>query len=491
MGNLLRSAPVTYRGSSGALNIFSGAGKGEVRQMEAYGEVGTVYAIVNRLASATAAVDWHLYRKARSGLKADRVEVTSHAALDLLNKPNTVMTRQEMFEIGQQHIDLTGEADILMLRAGKIPIELWPVRPDKVTPVPGVSPIAELNAFNIFAGYMQGYVYSGPNGEKVPLDTSDVLQLRMPNPLDPYCGLGPVQSILTDIDSSKYSAEWNKNFFLNSAEPGGIVQVDKRLGDDEFREMRERWAEQHKGVAKAHRVAIIEQGAQWIDRKITQRDMQFAELSRLSRDKILEAFGFPKSMIGIVEDVNRANAEASEYMFAKWLIVPRLERWKGTLNQELLPMYSGGDALEFDYDSPVPENSDQENAAWAAKGGFVASLVPLGFDPAETLAAVGLPDIAFTTAAPIPAPAPPITQAALEKTFTAWLDSRIDDAMKWEAVEEEDDSTCEPCKANNGKLYKNREEAYKDYPNGEGYKDCVGEEFGNSCRGHVRKRKAD
>ena len=483
-------APLAAR-SSGGFSVF-GNGPADVRLMETYAEVGTVFAIVNRLASATSAVDWHLYRKAASGNKDDRVEVSSHAALDLINRPNKFMTRQEMIETGQQHIDLTGEGDLMVSLMGSLPIELWPIRPDRVQPVPDPWE------------FIAGYIYTAPGGERVPLETNEVIQLRMPNPLDPYCGLGPIQSILTDIDSSRYSAEWNKNFFLNSAEPGGIVQVDKRLDDDEFREMRDRWAEQHKGVAKAHRVAILEQGAQWMDRKVTQRDMEFTSLSNLSRDKILEAFGFPKSMLGIVEDVNRANAEASEYLFDKWLIVPRLERWKRAFNTDLLPMYAGGDQLEFDYDCPIPENSDQENAALTAKWNAVAAAVPLGFDAAALLEALGLPAVPFSAPAPPPAPVinPPAPPAQLPPNAYAWgaptvtenlieWAREIDNAMKWEAVEHEDDSTCDPCKANDGKLYRNREDAYADYPDGEHFKNCVGEEYGNHCRGYVRKRKAN
>jgi hypothetical protein len=47
--------------------------------------------------------------------------------------------------------------------------------------------------------------------------------------MDPYRGMGVVQTILVDLDATRASAEWNRNFFLNSAEPGGIVEVDRRL----------------------------------------------------------------------------------------------------------------------------------------------------------------------------------------------------------------------------------------------------------------------
>jgi ATP-dependent protease ClpP protease subunit len=62
-------------------------------------------------------------------------------------------------------------------------------------------------------------------------------------------------------------------------------------------------------------------------------------------------------------------------------------------------------------------------------------------------------------------------------------------ANKWVAKETVDDNTCDPCRSNNGKLYKNRADAYADYPGGTGYINCIGEEHGNSCRGTVVKRR--
>lgn len=478
-------------GGSGGFGLLARTRVDDERLMETYATSGTIYGIVSRLASATSAPEWQLWRKATSGLKEDRVQVTSHPALDLINNPNPFMTRQEFMEASQQFLDLTGEADVLLTKFGKIPVEMWSVRPDRVKPIP--------HPFN----FIEKYVYTSPGGAETDLKINDVIQVRLPNPLDPYSGLGPVQSILTDIDSSRYSAEWNKNFFLNSAQPGGIIEVPNRLDDDAFTEMRTRWNEQHKGITNAHRVALIEAGAKWVDRTVSQKEMQFAELRGISRDTILEAFGFPRFALGIVEDVNRASADASEYFFQKWLIITRLERWKGAFNHDLLPQFAGGDQLEFDYVSPLSEDTEAANARLSAQWQAVGVAVPLGFDPAEVLESVGLPALKFEKPEPKivqlpPAPGsgqegePPANVKAMLHELSAWARAQeIEAAQKWEAVEEEDDSTCEPCKANRGKTYKNREEAYKDYPNGKGFKDCVGAEFGNDCRGHVRKRKAD
>lgn len=62
-------------------------------------------------------------------------------------------------------------------------------------------------------------------------------------------------------------------------------------------------------------------------------------------------------------------------------------------------------------------------------------------------------------------------------------------AKRWIAVEEDDDNNCEPCSGIDGKLYRSRKEAYADYPGGVGYKDCVGAQYGNACRGRVVKRR--
>jgi HK97 family phage portal protein len=385
VGTLLNRVPVPYVRRSGidGLNLLGRpvAASAE-KQMQAYGSVGTLFAIVNRTSNAVAQVEWKLWRKAPSGLKEDRKEVTAHVALDLQRLPNPWMPWQEFCEATQQHIDLTGEGWWVVGRNGslsRMPLELWPVRPDKMAPKPHPTK------------FLSGYCYYGPDGEEVPLELDDVIFMRMPNPLDPYRGLGPVQSSLMDLDSERYSAEWNRNFFINGAEPGGIVEVDDSLQDEEFDQMRDRWNAQHRGVGNAHRVAILERG-KWVERKFSMRDMQFTELRKASREVIREAFGFPKPMLGATDDVNRANAEAAEVVFSRWLVVPRLERIKAALNRDLLGLFGVADTLEFDYDDPTPPNAETENAERDSRVNAVVALAGAGFDGQTAAEAYELPE---------------------------------------------------------------------------------------------------
>ena len=390
LGGIVDSAPIAYaagRRTSLALP-WSGQNNAET-QMRAMGSLGTLFSIVNRTSNATSQVDWQLWRKRidarrRFGPVDDRrQQVTTHAALDLWSKPNPFMTRQLFVETFQQHLDLVGEAWWVIGRDPRspLPLELWPVRPDRMTPIPSAT------------DYLAGYIYTGPNGEQVPLGLDDVIFLRMPNPLDPYRGLGPVQAAMVDIDSAKYSAEWNRNFFINSAEPGGIIEVPDRLSDEEFAELTERWGEQHQGVARAHRVAVLEQGT-WKDRNVTQRDMQFVQLRGLSREVIREAFGIHGHVIGISQDVNKANAEAGEISFARWDVRTRADRFKQALNHQLLPMFDAAN-LEFDHDRVVPDDREADDRERTSKVNAAVALTNAGFNPAGTLQAFGLPEIPF------------------------------------------------------------------------------------------------
>src|SRR5690606_21333664 len=123
------------------------------------------------------------------------------------------------------------------------------------------------------------------------------------------------------------------------------------------------------------------------------RDMQFAELRQINNEIIREAFRFPKAMLGTVDDVNRANAEANEVILARSLIVPRLERIKSMLNYDFLPTFGSiGQGLEFDYVNPVPADRELEARELTAQVRAATALIYAGGVPEAVLGALKLPE---------------------------------------------------------------------------------------------------
>lgn len=378
------------------LSFNLGAGRADREtHLRQYGLSGTLYGIISLLAESSATPAWHLYKKPpvdgrRRYSTADqgsdqRIEVVQHAAIQLWNNPNDFHSGFEFREGAQQHEELTGETFwVLDTETAGFPTSMWYVRPDRMEPVPDPD------------DYLVGWIYTGPNGETVPLKLNEVILEKRPDPIDPYRGAGPVASILPNIQQQRYATEYMRNTFLNGAQPDGVITVPNRLTDVQFDELIDRWREAHRGVARAGKVGVLEDGMTWTERKNTNRDMEYANLRLSNRDELREAWRIHKTMMGTADDVNRANAQTAQEVFVAWQVITRLNRRKDTLNSKLLPLFGAtGNAVEFDYEDPSPVNAETAavellNKAQAFQA-LMASGAPLDFH--EALEVCGLPDI--------------------------------------------------------------------------------------------------
>jgi HK97 family phage portal protein len=411
---LINRTPVPYVGQRGPHGIPGMLGRSNASaRMEAMGASAALFSVINRTSTATAKQDWHLHRPAPGETcgygqgtedecgAVDVMLVEKHPALVVLGKPNPFYTRQELFESGQQHVDLTGEGWLIVSRIGRMISELWVARPDRMVVVTDPR------------DFLIGYIYCGPDGIEQPLRPQDVLSMRMPSPTDPYRGMGPVQTIMAQIAGSSMAAEWNANFYRNGARPGGIVKLNRRMPDTEFDRLVERWNYGHGGAANAGRTAFLEDG-DWIDPKpMSIADMQLVETSNLNRDTILLAFGASKYDVGVLEDVNRASAAAASSDFAERMTVPRLDRWKGMLDNDFLPQFPGTEGMEFVYTNPIRRERAEKRADAESAAQIFQILISSRVDPTQAAEIAGLPPVdvapepAPVVAAPAPGGAPP------------------------------------------------------------------------------------
>lgn len=385
--------PYTAGGSS-ILGNWHSAGGGAKAQLDMTTSESTLFSVLDLLSSTTAAVTWKGWRKQAGGQAANSepVEVTAEQSLavKLWNRPNKFMTGKFARTLGQWHYDSVGETWIVVDfwdKARTVPKSWWPVRPDRMFPVPDPD------------DYLAGYMYVGPDGTRVPLDLNEVLRITRPHPFEPHRGIGPVQALLTALGTSMSAQQWISTFFRNDATPGGIIEIEQGLEDADYNRMRLRWNEQHKGVNRAHRVAILEYG-KWIPTAINMKDMQFTEVRTLTRDQILEAFRIHPHKMGISEKVNLANATAAGPTYEKDSVVPRLDNWDELANGPFLAMFGqAGADIELHYENPVPEDRENLRADEAAKVDNAVKLIGVGFEPGSVLREMGLPELPMAAVA--------------------------------------------------------------------------------------------
>ena len=363
-------------------------------QLEAYATMSTVYAIVRRRASDVARQRWGIFRGPEMVNGTEREQLETHALLNLWRRPNPTQakTGRALRQLATTHLELLGEACLHIVRAGTSPtaqpIELWVVNPQELTPVTDPH------------NWQIGWEHQSVDGERTPLRMSDILQIKYPDPNNPYRGLSPVAAAMTHIESGRLASAWQRNFFLNSAVPGGIVTTSEPMTDAEWTEWVDRWNLQHGGVNNAHRVALMDSDTKWMSTSMSMRDMEFVEMMAASRELIWEAFGMSKTLLGLAEDVNRASAEAAEYVYGRYSLADPVDLWTEAGN-ELLDNYGSASRgrlrLEFDLVSElVPADAEAANADRDSRFSAAASMIAAGADPASALDALGLPDIEWT-----------------------------------------------------------------------------------------------
>lgn len=317
-----------------------------------------VNACVKVRANAVANIDLDLYDK-------DGVEVEVHPILDVLDRVNPYMTKKDLLKATQSFLDLNGNAFWYLARDkdGKGDIkEIYILRPDKVSLV--------IDATNPLA--VGGFVFRQDGGRKIALDATEVIHFKNFNPMGehpfPHLGMSVVEASAWAIDTDNEIRKWNLNFFKNSATPNGILEVGKdgAVGTEEYKRLREQWDKEHKGSAQAHKVAILSGGVTWKETSTNQSEMQFADQKILNRDEILAIFQVPKTVLGLTDNVNRATADASIYVFNLFTVKELMQNIVDTLNEFLLPDFDEQGTLYFDFDSPVKEDRTEILAEYTA-----------------------------------------------------------------------------------------------------------------------------
>lgn len=324
------------------------------RILDAY--VSWAYANISVIAERFADIQFELYQYTR-GKDQKKIDIVEeHPVLDLLLRVNDYQTKWDLLYLWACYMLSMGEAAWYLV--GRTtpetePKEIWPLRPDYIKIIPGN---LEKNEF------IKAYEYHIPGKDKVTFQPWEILFFKVPHPTNAYRGYGIMEAAATDVSIDYYASAYNKNFFSNFARPDAVLQTENKLSDEVHDRLEKKWAAKFQGTENAGRTAVLEQGLKYQAIQPTAKDMDFLEQQKWSRDKIMALFKNTKVILGITEDVNRANAEAGEYVWLKHNIKPRMQRLVDYLNEFLVPIY--GDNLFLSFKDPLPESVELKLAEY-------------------------------------------------------------------------------------------------------------------------------
>lgn len=313
--------------------------------LEQYGKSLYVFACISKIAQKVASVPFEMYRIINS--KGDVKQIMAHPALDLLYKVNPFQTKSEFLETTIINLKCTGDAFWYKVKnkGGRV-VELWNLRPDFVTTITDPDK------------FIKEYKFTKTDGSQETFLPEEVIHFKYPDPLSQYFGMSPIKPAQVRVQTEAYASQYQRDFFVNSARPDAVLKgKDVTITPEQKAQIHEDWEKKYKGVGKTSKVAILEGGMEYQVISLTQKEMDYIESMKFTRDDILVAFGVPKPIVAVTDDVNRANAETAMFIFLSEVIKPEVTRLVEKINEELI-VPDFGEEFYIDFEDPTPENKD-------------------------------------------------------------------------------------------------------------------------------------
>jgi HK97 family phage portal protein len=227
------------------------------------------------------------------------------------------MTGFEYKELQMKHLTSWGNSysQIEYDARGQIS-ELWPLLPQ-----------------NMLSSKIQGkdriYTYQEENGKIVNLSSQIIWHIKgLGNGLD---GLSPLGLMRRVIGLGLSAEEFGKKFFDNDARPGIVLEHPASLSDKAYKNLKESWEEDHKGVSKSHRMRILEEGMKIHEVGIPPEDAQFLETRKFQKSEIASIFRVPPHMIADLDKASFSNIEHQGIEFVKYSILPWAKRYEESI----------------------------------------------------------------------------------------------------------------------------------------------------------------
>ena len=266
-----------------------------------------------------------------------------------------------LLEVLAAQLLLHGNAFVQVIKdaAGK-PIELFPLRPERVSVVAGAN------------GWPQAYAYR-VGAETLTIAPEDeggwpnLVHLKGFHPADDHYGAGCLGAAQAAVAVHNAASSWNRALLENAARPSGALVYapgdGAALSPDQFDRLKAELEGAFQGAGNAGRPMLLEGGLSWQAMALSPADMDFASLKAAAARDIALAFGVPPMLLGLPGDNTYANYREANRALWRLTLLPLAERILGGLLHGLSP-WVAGPGLHVDLDR-VPALAEDRERLWA------------------------------------------------------------------------------------------------------------------------------
>ena len=258
-------------------------------------------------------------------------------------------------------------------------------------------------------------------------------------------GISRVDALKENFGLASALEKYAARFFGSGTQTSGVLEVPGNLTAEQAKSMQEAFDSRHRGWARAHKTAIITGGAQYKPTNVPNDQAQFLDSRRMAVEDVARAFNIPPHLLGLPGTNTYASVEQNNIAFVTHTLRPIAQKLEGAMTA-LLSQETGKEAafVKFSLDGllradinartesyarglqsgyfkindirrfedlePIDDPSAEtvrvplanvnvdaaDLSAMSAKVDMAQRLIQVGFDPADVMAKLELPDITHT-----------------------------------------------------------------------------------------------
>jgi HK97 family phage portal protein len=367
--------------------------------------------------------------------------VDAYIRLDGLRRP----FRPRPAWVTKPDVDTTKEAFygaviVSMLLDGNAFIRVYSNRRGEITNLVVLNPIdVEIRRNGV------GRVMYQVKGESRMLSSENVI--HVPDVVRPGAirGVSRVEALKEDFGLAIALRSYASRFFGSGATTQGIIEYPNKLTAEQAKMLQENFDSRHKGWKRSHRTGILSGGATYKTTSVNNDQAQFIDSRRMAVEDVARAFNVPPHLLGLPGTNSYASVEQNNLAWVIHCLRPIIQKLESAFSP-LMSRYPGGETafIRFNLDGLLRADINSRMTAYSTGllSGFLTindvrrledlqdiddpsantvrvplanvnvaaanlkeetekvdmaqRLIQVGFDPAGTLAALGLPAIEHT-----------------------------------------------------------------------------------------------
>jgi HK97 family phage portal protein len=295
-----------------------------------------LFACVALRARLVASLPWRVLE--RKGSKWQPIP-GGHDLEHLLESPNNRMTRQQLFGMTSQHLDLSGNYIWKIVSLGSKPDELWPMNPAVMRPVVQAEgdpstfrPILSKESRGAWTTHFERT--DGVTKERVPV--AEAVHGMCTTPDNPMWGSPPYRAVRPVVEMDRDQVQWNRSTVRNMAVPPGAIVDPQPMEQKEADDTKEALRERFSGPDKAREPMLLTGGATWVPFGMTPVEMDWLDGRKFNVVEICAVYNVPPQLI-LPDGSKYDNLKAAIPYLYEHSALPQADLIEGPLNLALFP----------------------------------------------------------------------------------------------------------------------------------------------------------